>query len=459
MNFRTIPLTVVQKQNGSTVKTITTPLRILAAGKDTVRVIAACQEGIFETILSRLKIKRAKTNVLVNNEDWSAIVASLISVGPEKVELPEKFDNLTLSGKLISLEQYDTNGELKGDELAEEIPQFELSICSEGPLLVVYGFFKLEFQAMEEKSHTKDYDLLEWVQLQTKMIENLRDSLKEAEERATEQEEIAKVKEDEIKDMTKDYRSILHDLQDRFFQVLQSKKQRIRELEGNDHSDLELLNFEYKERNRDNLNHVNIEDIMLEGAHLELERKRPRVAKKGNTKTKTNSETRTKATKAEISQEEESELDKEESDRTESGESEDENFEDEELDNSENDLNEGATENFETEETKNGSKSPSEPDPKRRRIDTESHAQAVPNSQPGSFVQIKSEVPDGVNDLAAILQKMENQEDSDATVYSEDENEANSGEENEVVLATDGSEAISGHSGAEDQDDTDYGSD
>lgn len=459
MNFTTVPLTVIQKQNGSTIKTITTPLRILEAGKDAVRVIAACQEGIFETVLSRLKIKQAKTNLLVNNEEWSAIVASLASTGLDELELPEKFENLVLSGKLISLEQYDTNGELKGDELADEVPQFELSVCSDGLLRVVYGVFKLEFQAMEEKSHTKDYDLLEWVQLQTRMTEDLRVKLREAEERAKEEQEIAKVKEDEIKDMTEDYRSILHDLQDRFFQVLHSKKQRIRELEGNDNSDLDLLNFEYKKRNRDNLNHVNIEDIMLEGAHLEIENKRPRLARKRKAKTETTSETRAKTLKAEITQEEERELDKEESDRTESGESEGENLGDEELDISENDFNEGTTEDSETDETKRAHEEAPEHKLKRRRIDAKSHAQAVPNSQPGSFVQIKSEVPDGVDDLAPTLLKKEDQQDSDATVYSEDDNEVNFGEENEVDQTSDRSEAIRGHSGADDQDDTDYGSD
>lgn len=279
MHFVTAPLTVIQKQNGQTIKLVSTLLRLILAGSDSIRVIAACQEGMFETQLSRLKLKRAKTNLLISSEEWTAITLSLLNTDAYSIPpLPEKFSDTLLVGKLVSLEQYDPEtGDLIGDELADEVPEFELSVCSQGVLLVVYGTFKLLYKSMEDSKDAErhDYDLLQWVQLQTAQIKTLREKLAQARERASEQEQIAEIKEEEIRDTNKEYQTIILDLEDRFYQALNSKRRKIRELEGADLSDLDALNLEYKKRNRDNLNHVNIEDIMLGDAHKELGKKRP----------------------------------------------------------------------------------------------------------------------------------------------------------------------------------------
>lgn len=283
--FETIPLTIILRETGSTVKETFMLLRISHALESRfVHVIAACEEGVFDAQLSRPKIKRGKTKADLSEENWLSITNTLFNDDfLSETALPKEFENVYFVGKLTSLEQYDeVTGDLIGDELADEVPEFELSICSKGILLVIYGSFKLSLRSTEGLMgmERQKYDILQWVQWQTEQIKELKTKLLDSDRRAGDQEQIATIKEDEIKEMTNDYKSIILDLEDRFFQVLESKKRKIRELEGDDSSDLELLNLEYKKRNAQNLNIVNIEDIVLGDAHTEIRKPQRKRIKK-----------------------------------------------------------------------------------------------------------------------------------------------------------------------------------
>lgn len=292
--FETIPLTVVQKETEEVIKETVILLRIRnILDSNLIHIIAACEEGVFDTQLSKLQIKRAKSKADLNEDKWLSITKALLSDNIfNDPQLPEGYENVILVGKLVSLEQYDTEtGDLLGDELADEVPKFELGVCSKGVLSVTYGTFVLPFRATDEvkSAERKDYDILQWVQLQTMQIKTLQKRLFEANMQSEEQKEIAKIKEDEIRDMTKDYELIILDIEDRFFQVLNRKRRKIRELQGEDTSDLDLLNITYKKRNATNLNHVNIEDIALSNAHKEINKVKPkrekrRVVKKNRAK-------------------------------------------------------------------------------------------------------------------------------------------------------------------------------
>lgn len=278
--FENIPLTVIDKNSGNVVKEDVVLIRIRdIPDLSLIHVTAACQEGVFDTQLSRLKLKRAKTKADLSEEVWLTITSALLNSDiSSEARLPAGYEDVVLMGKLISLEQYDPEtGELVGDELADDAPEFEISICSKGVLSVTYGTFQLPLRSVEEAdvSERKEFDILRWVQLQTAQMQELRKQLSVERARAAEQEQIAKIKEREIRNMDRDYQLILLDLEDRFYQVLNSKRRRIRELEGNDTSDLDLLNVTYRKRNATNLNHVNIEDIALGNASLELERNKP----------------------------------------------------------------------------------------------------------------------------------------------------------------------------------------
>lgn len=283
--FETIPLTIILRKTGSTVKETFMLLRISHALESRfVHVIAACEEGVFDAQLSRPKIKRGKTKADLSEDNWLSITNALFSddfLG--ETALPNEFENVNFMGKLTSLEQYDeVTGDLIGDELADEVPEFELSICSKGILLIIYGSFKLSLRSTDGLmgEERQKYDVLQWVQWQTEQIKELKTKFLKSDKHARDQEKIATIKEDEIKEMTNDYKSIILDLEDRFFQVLESKKRKIRELEGDDSSDLDLLNLEYKKRNAQNLNIVNIEDIVLGDAHTEIKKPQRKRIKK-----------------------------------------------------------------------------------------------------------------------------------------------------------------------------------
>lgn len=284
-HFETIPLTIILKLTGATIKQSFMLLRIShTPDSKLVHVIAACEEGVFDTQLSRLKIKRGKRKSDLSEEKWLSITNCLFKDDLlATTTLPKEFENVVFIGKLTSLEQYDeVTGDLIGDELAEEVPEFELVICSKGILLVTYGSFELPLRATDELTSVErnEYDVLQWVRWQTDQIKELKTKFLEADTRAREQEQIATIKENEIQDMTKDYKFIILDLEDRFFQVLESKKRKIRELEGSDSSDLEVLNLEYKRRNAQNLNVVNIEDIEMGDAQLAIEKPQRKRIKK-----------------------------------------------------------------------------------------------------------------------------------------------------------------------------------
>lgn len=327
-NFATIPLTILLKSTGAVVKETYMLLRIINnSDSNLVHVIGACEEGVFDTHLSQLKIKRAKTKGDLLDEKWLGIT-SVLFTGDflSNEELPKEFENILFAGKLTSLEQYDeVTGDLIGDELAEEVPEFELIICSKGILLVTYGTFQLPLRATDELSgvERQDYDVLQWVRWQTEQIRELKRRYFQADKYALEHKHIAAIKEDEIQDMTKDYRVIIRDLEDRFYQVLESKKRKIRELEGEDRSDLELLNLEYKKRNAQNLNHVNIEDIVLGDVQKEIDKPQRKRVKKTRKEEKEMEEIKEEETDEEV----EMEYDKNEDNPNEESEAEDEESE------------------------------------------------------------------------------------------------------------------------------------
>lgn len=257
-----IPLVVILRNENKEVKQTEAQLRITPIG-NTVRLIAACQEGVFEKELTETSIRNGKDKTDLQESEWLGLTSSLLG----NAALSFVSHRAILWGKLISLEEYDPHtGSLLGDELAEEAPEFELSIRTEGVLPITYGLFLLKFVNVEEISpeDRAEYDMLTWVGFQARKTKQLLEKLQETQNKLQEYERTLSVKEHEIEEMTSDYKLIIRDLEDRFFQVLNSKKRRIFELEGNGNCKeaLESLNLVYEERNALNLHHIKVEDIL-----------------------------------------------------------------------------------------------------------------------------------------------------------------------------------------------------
>lgn len=222
---------------------------------------------MFETTLSSTKLKRAKGKSDLSDDDWNLITQAVFSDNiHEEVDLPEKYRNIVVGGRLSSLEEYDSEtGDLIGEELAEDIPELELQVKSDGVLSVTFGSFNVPFRASDSlaRAERAEGDLLLWIRMMSEQIDGLRKKLFEAEKDLVTSRQIVDVKEQEIEETNSDYKEIIRDLEDRFFQVLNSKKERIWELEERDPDELKYLNEKYIKSNEMNLNRVNVEDILI----------------------------------------------------------------------------------------------------------------------------------------------------------------------------------------------------
>lgn len=258
----TIPLAVILRNDNNVVKQTNAHLRIIANENGTVRLIAACQEGVFELVLSRRKIKQGKEKADLLETDWLEISTSLFSSAASHIP------RAIFWGKLISLEEYDpVTGNLSGTELAEETPEFQLSIRTADALPITFGLFQLQFINVDEVSDTADYDMLNWVGLQAREATHLSEKLREAEEKIVQFKAVADTKEAEIVEMTADYNAIIEDMEDRFFQAMNSKKRKIAELSGKPNNPLADLNLVYRQKNASNLNRVNMDEILSGDAY------------------------------------------------------------------------------------------------------------------------------------------------------------------------------------------------
>lgn len=285
-----VPISVIDHLTNKFVKDATAQIKVGEGDSDqSLRLVVACEEGIFSQSYSDSELKQNKTKSDLDESTWMSIVASLFQTNIYSSQNPtSEYSKVVLHGKLYSLDEYDPgSGQLLKTELADVPPLFELYIKTEGVLSVVLGVIPVRNEEPNESS-TDEADMLSWILILTSQVESLRRTHFLMKDKFVSITEIADLREREIKEITEDYQRILDDLQDRFFQILDAKKKKIRELEGDDSSNLKLLNFEYVERSKLNLNHVRIEDIQIgENSKQYSERRKRRkveLAKKSKTR-------------------------------------------------------------------------------------------------------------------------------------------------------------------------------
>lgn len=260
-----IPISVVDQLTTKFVKDAIAQLKIRRENSDLpIHLVVACEEGIFSQTYEESDLKQCITKPDLEVSTWLSVLTALLETNIYvQPSLPSEYNRVVLNGKLYSLDEYDPeSGQLLKAELGEVAPQFELYVKTEGMLSVVLGMLPIQNQDPEECS-ADESDMLSWLLILTSQIESLRKTHFQLKLGFESVSKVADMKEQEITEVTTDYQKILEDLQDRFFQVLAAKKKKIRELEGEDSSSLKLLNFEYVERSKLNLNRVRIEDIQI----------------------------------------------------------------------------------------------------------------------------------------------------------------------------------------------------
>lgn len=288
----TVPLDVYRREDGEYIKTSQLQVNIQIKetdGEKYYSLLFACQEGIYGSELSPVKIKRCKSKKDIDESEWLQLFESLFTDDMLAEDgRPEGFENAEIAGKLDSLENYDSKtGELTEGDLADEAPALTVFIRSRGKLSVEYGSFQAQVKEADgdDLEGKREIDILNWVLLQSNQLKQLAKRLRDTDRELKEAKEDAKDTEEEIKQTIEDYNSILRDLEDRFYQVLNAKRQRILELLGDDTEDLKHLNETFEVKNRTNLNRVRVEEIIKgEGfkafEEKEKEREDARASKK-----------------------------------------------------------------------------------------------------------------------------------------------------------------------------------
>lgn len=279
-----ISLDVVSRETGRKVKTGLAQLKIIPSKEGILYFLAACEEGMFEARFSTSKLKKAKMKLDLQDEEWEKITAYVFNANLiEENQAPLGFENVILSGRLTSLEEYDTKtGELVGEELSSIPPDFEISVRTNGMLSIEYGLISLQYKDMDDLTETErsGMNLLTWILDMAKQLEYVQSELFQKERLLKETQAILVEKERAIDEMESDYKTILHDMEDRFFQVLESKKRKISELEGENHETFSLWNENYKQKQKSNLKILNLEDIVLGEEDKKYGERRVRRARK-----------------------------------------------------------------------------------------------------------------------------------------------------------------------------------
>lgn len=281
--IETIPLAVQSRATGQLIKNAQAQLRIVGSDfTNPIELTAACEEGIFFGTFTQSDLKMAKTKEDCQSSDWENILKKEFSDDVSKFPLKEEVE---LWGKLTSLEEYGESGALVGTELSADIPEFELQIRSKGTFFAVYGLFQLILKDIEAvpDSDRQEFDMLAWLALQSSKVTKLTQDLQGLEAENRDLKEALVVKEEDIETMEEDYRKILEDLEDRYYQDVISKKKKILELQGEDPHALDSLNQVSKLRNATNLNQVLIENISYGGSSSKYATiKKRRVSSKKN---------------------------------------------------------------------------------------------------------------------------------------------------------------------------------
>lgn len=265
----TVPLDVYQRENDQFIKSSQLHIKIQnheVDGKKSYSLLFACQEGMYSSDLSPTKVKRCKSKKDIDEKLWTEMFERLFddNVMAGDIEV-EPHESVEIAAKLESLESYDSNtGELTDGDLADDPPTLTIMIRSKGKLSVEYGSFQAQVREVDSQDNEtkRELDILNWVLLQSNQITQLVKKIEASENELRKLREDTQAKDEEIKQTTDDYNTILRDLEDRFYQVLNAKRQKILELLGDGEDDIKHLNETFEVKNRTNLNRVRVEEII-----------------------------------------------------------------------------------------------------------------------------------------------------------------------------------------------------
>lgn len=264
--IKAIPLEIYRREgqeNASPIKRSVLYLHVVEVGGKLL-VSGSCLEGNFNALLSPEVVERAQLREKYTSEEWRSIVQELLL----KTAIRGIQAQLDIIARIKTDYIYDEiTKELQMEESQDtdlEPPELSLLVTTRGKFPITMGtLFLANIDTLEEEVITEVVDqernVYNWLELMAAQYSDAaaKESFLELENAKLRLQKDTLLL--ELDTLAASYERTIADLNDKFLQVLNSKKERIFQLENHQNDPLELLNLRYISDNKMNLDHMVID--------------------------------------------------------------------------------------------------------------------------------------------------------------------------------------------------------
>lgn len=271
-HIQSIPLVIEDKETKKIIKKASLYLHCSRNGSKiensnfaNISLTAMNQEGSFHIDITKENCARFKRKGHFTIAEWESIIQHLFPVDDHHE--PSIADDLVASAKFISLERYydpDTNELLDDDELPLVSEFITIDIKTNAKLPITVGSIDLpyadtEYDLQESIMMREEQNLFNWIDLLLLNNQKLNKELHASRQSNLMLKEENEQYQNELETSAVQHKKIISDFLDKFYQVLNAKKDKIWELENNNLKQLEGLNEKYINQNKFNLKNYTID--------------------------------------------------------------------------------------------------------------------------------------------------------------------------------------------------------
>lgn len=270
--IQSIPLIIEDKETKKIIKKASLYLHSSRNGSEVenssftnISLTAMNQEGSFHIDITKENCSRFKRKGHFTVAEWESIIQHLFPI--DDYNEPSIADDLAVSAKFISLEQYydlDTNELLDDDDLPLVSEFITIDIKTNAKLPITVGSIDLPYTDTENDLGTSsmirsEQNLFNWLDVLLLKNQRLNKELHASRQSNLLLKEENERYKNELETSAIQHKNIIEDFLDKFYQVLNAKKDRIWELEDKNLSQLEGLNEKYINQNKFNLKNYTID--------------------------------------------------------------------------------------------------------------------------------------------------------------------------------------------------------
>ena len=270
--IQSIPLIIEDKETKKIIKKSSLYLHSSRNGSEfenasfsNISLTAMNQEGSFHIDITKENCSKFRRKGHFTVAEWESIIQHLFPI--DDYNEPSIADDLVVSAKFISLEQYydpDTNELLDYVELPLVSEFITIDIKTNAKLLITVGSIDLPYTDTENDLETSsvirsEQNLFNWLDVLLLNNQTLNDELHASRQSNLLLKEENERYKNELEMSAIQHKNIIEDFLDKFYQVLNAKKDRIWELEDKNLTQLEGLNEKYIRQNKFNLKNYTID--------------------------------------------------------------------------------------------------------------------------------------------------------------------------------------------------------